>query len=199
MKHGQILVISGASGAGKGTVCRALMERFPDMHLSISATTRAPRPSEVDGVHYHFLAKPRFEEMIARNQLLEYNRYVDNYYGTPAQPVDEALAEGRDALLEIDVNGALKVKENRPEAILIFLVPPSLAELERRLRARGDTALELIARRLETARAEYELAHQYDYIVVNSTVENACDEISAILKAHTCKTKYRTYYLEEEK
>lgn len=198
MKQGHILVVSGASGVGKGTVCRALVEKLPNLHLSVSATTRPPRPGEEDGVHYYFVTKQHFEEMIAQNKLLEHARYVDNYYGTPAGPVDKALSMGKDVLLEIDVMGALKVKQARPDAILVFLAAPSFAELERRLQGRGDTAPEIMRERLQTAHKEYALAHQYDYIVVNDTVEHACDEITAILAAHKCKTQYRTDCLKEE-
>lgn len=198
MKQGHIIVVSGASGVGKGTVCRALAKRLPNLHISISATTREPRLHEENGVQYYFVTKQRFEEMIAQNELLEYACYVDNYYGTPVAPVDRQLNAGQDVLLEIDVKGALKVKQARPDALLIFITAPSFAELERRLCGRGDTEPGKIEKRLATARLEYKIARQYDYIVVNDTVEHACDEIAAILAAHKCQTKYRTDYLKEE-
>lgn len=198
MKQGHIIVVSGASGVGKGTVCKALKEKFPELYISVSATTRDPRPHEKDGIHYHFVTRQRFEEMIAQNELLEYAPYVGNYYGTPAAPVDKVLAEGQDVLLEIEAKGALRVKQTRPDAVLVFLAAPSFAELERRLRTRGDTSPEKIKERLETAREEYALAHQYDYIVVNDTVERARDEIATILAAHKCQTRFRTDYLKEE-
>ncbi len=198
MKRGQIIVVSGASGTGKGTVCKTLLRQNPDLYFSVSATTRARRPSETDGVDYHFISKQRFEQMIARNELLEYARYVDNYYGTPAAPVDAALDAGRDVLLEIEVQGALRVKQTRPDALLVFLAAPSFAELERRLRGRGDTSPESIAGRLEAARREYALASRYDYIVLNRTVAQACDEITTILTAQKYRAAYRLDTLKEE-
>lgn len=198
MRKGHIVIIAGPSGVGKGTVCKLLLQRNEQMQFSVSATTREPRPNEVDGVHYYFVDKARFEQMIAQNELLEYAPYVDNYYGTPAAPVDAALAEGKDVLLEIDIKGALQVKKARPDAILIFMVAPSLAELENRLRGRGDTSPEKIVKRLATAREEYKAAPQCDYIVVNDEVENAYHEINSILTAHDCQTQFRMDYLKEE-
>lgn len=198
MKQGQIVVISGPSGVGKGTVTKAVMERDPNLRFSVSATTRQRRPSEVDGVNYFFVSTEQFEKMIEDNALLEYARYVQHYYGTPAKAVDEAVAAGRDVVLEIDVQGALQIKKRRPDATLIFIAAPSYEELERRLLGRGDTPAETARIRLETAKLEYAQAPEYDYIVVNDTVENAVNEILSILTAQRCRSKYRTDLLKEE-
>ncbi|MBR4308750.1 MAG: guanylate kinase, partial [Oscillospiraceae bacterium] len=151
MKKGRILIVSGPSGVGKGTVLKELMKRHPNLRFSVSATTRAPRPGEIDGVHYRFLDKACFEDMIQRDALLEYAGYAGNYYGTPLEPVEEALEQGVSVILEIEVQGALKVMERRKDAISIFIGPPSYEELRRRLYGRGDTAPEVAEKRLRIA------------------------------------------------
>ncbi len=191
MKKGKLIVISGPSGVGKGTVIKALLASCDRLRLSVSATTRAMRPGEVDGVNYHFVTKERFEQMIAQNELLEYARYVENYYGTPEFAVDRMLEAGLDVVLEIEVQGALQVKKRRPDAVLIFIAAPSYAELSHRLLGRGDTPEAQIAQRLETARFEYSIAPQYDYIVVNDLVEEARDEILTILAAEALRAQYQ--------
>lgn len=197
MKKGRLIVISGPSGVGKGTVVRQLMQRHDHLRFSVSATTRAIRPGEQDGVNYYYITHEAFEKLISEDALLEYAYYVNNYYGTPEQPVNELLCRGYDVLLEIEVQGALQVKQHRPDAILIFIAAPSFDELARRLRGRGDTAEDQILRRLETARSEYIEARNYDYIVVNKQVDVVTDEILSILTAESLKAYNQTQLLKE--
>ena len=192
---GKLIVISGPSGVGKSTVIKQVMEACPNLKFSISATTRPQRPTEVDGVNYFFVNRESFEEMIRDEKLLEYAEYVGNYYGTPEDPVDQALAEGNDILLHVEPIGALNVKRRRPDAVLIFMVAPSFSILEQRLTGRGDTAPDLVRSRLERARWEYTQANQYDYLVVNDDVNKAVGEICSIITAEKCKTNERYHYL----
>ncbi len=188
-RKGILLVVSGPAGVGKGTVCQYVAKVCPEIFLSISATSRIPRTGEADGIHYYYKTKDEFEAMIQNNELLEYNRYVNgNYYGTPAEPCDEHINRGESIILEIDVEGGRQVKQKRPETIMVFVVPPSFEELERRLRGRGTETEDDIIARLKRARAEFELAKTYDYIVVNDTVENAAEKIIAIAEAEKCRT-----------
>ena len=182
-RRGLLVVVSGPSGVGKSTVVEALSERRP-LGFSVSATTRDPRPSEVDGEHYHFVDRPRFEEMIEAGELLEWAEYADHLYGTPKAPVMEALESGRDMLLDIENEGAKQVKENLPEAILLFILPPSRDELERRLRGRADTSEEAIARRLAVADEQIAEARQgWDWLVTNDDVTSVMARIDRILAA----------------
>lgn len=197
MNKGHLIIISGPSGVGKGTVIKRLMQRHERLRYSVSATTRQMRPGEVDGVNYYFVTKEHFEEMIANDELLEHACYVQNYYGTPEAPLDALLEQGFDVLVEVEVQGALQIQKRRPEAILIFIAPPSFAELERRLRGRGDTAEDKMRKRLQTARWECEMAAQYDYIVINDTVDAVTDEILAILTAESCRASNRMQFLKE--
>lgn len=190
MKQGKILIVSGPSGVGKGTVLKALMAKYPNMHFSVSATTRTIRPGEVDGVHYRFMTKAQFEELIARDALLEYASYADNYYGTPAEPVQEGMDRGEIVILEIEVQGALQVMARRKDAISIFIAPPSYEELRNRLFNRGDTAPEVAEKRLKIAIEECSHAHEYKYTVVNDTVEEAVRQVEAILLAESCRSEY---------
>lgn len=195
---GKLIVISGPSGVGKSTVIKQVMSLCPNLQFSVSATTRPMRPGEVDGKNYFFVDKAQFQKMIDEKALLEYAEYVGNYYGTPTEPLDQALKQGTDILLDIEVQGALNVKRLRPDAALIFMLAPSFQEIEKRLTGRGDTSPELIRNRLERARWEYSQAKQYDYLVVNDDVEKAAAEIRAILTAEKCKTSNRVQYLKEE-
>jgi guanylate kinase len=182
MDKGLLIVVSGPSGAGKGTVMKELMSGG-DYALSVSATTRSPREGEVDGENYFFKSREEFEGMIADNEFLEYAEFCGNYYGTPVGYVAKQLDAGKNVILEIEVKGAFQVKERLPEAVLIFLAPPSLNELESRLVGRGTESAEVVAQRLARAEEELELISDYDYIVINDKVENAADDIRAIVKA----------------
>lgn len=197
MKKGRLIVISGPSGVGKGTVVKALMARDPNVKLSVSATTREIRPGEIHGVHYYFITKPEFEQMIAEGRFLEYAQYVSNYYGTPEEPVDRMLEQGYDVILEIEVQGGLQIMERRPDAISIFIVAPSFEVLAQRLRGRGDTAEDVILERLETARREYRTAQQYHYVIVNDRLEDAVDDVAAILRANALRANQQLELLKE--
>ena len=196
--RGTLLIFSGPSGVGKGTIVKELRRRSDKVRLSVSATTRAPRPEDVEGVTYYFKTMEEFEAMIDRDEFLEYAVYTGNCYGTPAGPVDELLEAGYDVVLEIEVQGALQVMERRPDAVSVFIAAPSFAELERRLKGRGDTSGSDLEHRLQTARIEYTLAPKYDYIVVNDRVERCADEVMAILAADKCRAKYRLNLLKED-
>ena len=197
-QKGRIIIVSGPSGVGKGTVVHQLMEEDPRLQFSVSATTRAKRPNEIDGVHYYFVDHAAFEKMIEDGEMLEYARYADNYYGTPLRPVNEALERGNSVILEIEVQGALQVMARRPDAISIFVAPPSYAELRRRLFGRGDTAPEIAEKRLAIALEECRLASKYQYTVVNDTIPGALAEFRAILAAEACRSQYREIHLKEE-
>ena len=183
---GVLVVFSGPSGSGKGTVLAQYFAAHPEAAFSVSATTRAPRPGEVDGVNYHFVTRERFEEMISQGEVLEYTQYGGNYYGSPAGPIREALEQGRDVVLEIEVEGAMQVRERFPEALLVFVLPPSFQELERRLTSRGTETPEQIGGRLAAARRELALAPRYDYLLVNSQVEQAARQLGEIIASAKC-------------
>lgn len=187
MNRGLLLVLSGPSGVGKGTVCSALRQKQDDLVYSVSATTRAPRQGEVDGVNYFFKSREQFQDMIARDALLEYAEYVGNYYGTPRDFVERTLDSGKDIILEIEVQGALKVKEKFPEGVFIFLVPPSLEELKERITGRGTEAADVIDNRMSVAVEEMNLIRYYDYAVVNDEIESACQRIQCIITAERCR------------
>ena len=197
IEKGNLLVISGPSGAGKGTLCRILVEKDPAIKLSVSATTRPPRGDERDGVHYHFLTRAVFQRMIEAGDLLEWAEVYSNYYGTPRRLVYDVLEQGRDVILEIDIQGALQVKEKIRSAVLIFIAPPSLGELRRRLTARGTDAPEEIARRLSFTAAEMKLASRYDYIVLNDEVGPAVAKLQSIVRAEKCRPRFFEGYLAQ--
>lgn len=183
---GTLFVITGPSGAGKGTVLKQVIQSLDQLYFSVSATTRAPREGEVDGVHYHFLTRERFEQLIEADRFLEYARYAENYYGTPLDPVEEHLAQGHDVILEIELQGALQVKKRLPQAVLVFIAPPSFEELENRLRGRGTEQEEVILKRLAIAREECAHMDEFRYIVVNDEVDSAADRLRAVMLSHRC-------------
>ena len=187
MNRGLLIVVSGASGTGKGTVCKKILADLPAVAYSISATTRAPRPGEVDGKEYYFISRDEFKAWIDDGKFLEFAEVYGNYYGTPLNKIEERLKRGEDILLEIDVQGALNVKRKMPEGIYIFLLPPSLEELRRRIEGRGTETPESLKRRLANAVAEIQIGREYDYAVVNDSVDNAAAQIKAILAAERCK------------
>ena len=176
---GKLFVISGASGVGKSTVLAKVMAARNDLRFSVSATTRAPRPGEVDGESYYFITKEQFEDMIRRGEFLEYDAHMGNYYGTPKNQLDKL--ENGSLILDIEPNGAFNVRKNCADAVLIFIAPPSVEELDRRLRGRGDTSEEQIRLRQERVRWEMEQSKQYDYVVINDQVEACVDEILNII------------------
>jgi len=181
IKKGRLFVISAPSGAGKGTVIERLMQIRPELKLSVSATTRPPRKGEVHTVSYYFVSRESFQEMISKDEFLEYAEYVGEMYGSPKAPIYEHVSEGRNVLLEIEVQGAKQIKEKEPCAVSIIIIPPDMEELERRLRGRGTDSDEKIASRLARARQELEYKDQYDYIVVNDEVSRAANEILSII------------------
>ena len=183
MKKGLLIVVSGASGTGKGTVCKELLARERGVAFSVSATSRAPREGEQDGREYYFRTRAEFEAMIAEGAFLEYADVYGNYYGTPLAPIEARRSAGEDILLEIDTQGALNVMERCPDGTFIFLLPPSLEELRRRITGRGTESKESLARRLAAARDEIRLGRRYRYAVLNDTVENAAAQIQTILAA----------------
>ncbi|MCS7067157.1 MAG: guanylate kinase [Meiothermus sp.] len=182
MPRGNLFVMTGASGVGKGTIRGRLLE-YHRMYYSISMTTRPPRVGERHGVDYYFVSKAEFESKIAQNGFLEWAQYVDDYYGTPREPVEEALANGRDVILEIEVQGALQVKQAMPDAILVFIIPPSLSELRRRLLVRGTDSLAKIHKRLKRAEEEIRMADQFKYVLVNDQLDKAVSDFAAIIQA----------------
>ena len=190
-------MVSGPSGTGKGTVCSELLTQAQDLAYSISATTRQPRAGEVDGKNYYFMDKADFEQKIAEGGFLEYANVYGNYYGTPLAKIEERLAAGEDILLEIDTQGALNVMKKCPDGLFIFLVPPSLAELERRIRGRGSETAESLAKRMGSAKKEIEDGRKYGYVVVNDTVKKAVSRIMAIRTAEHCRVEKNQEIFEE--
>ncbi len=183
MNKGTLYVLSAPSGCGKGTVLGELFKRTDNVFYSVSATTRAPREGEVDGVNYYFVTKERFLELVRNDGMLEYATFVDNYYGTPKAPIEEKLAEGKDVILEIETAGAMMVKAVCPEAVLIFMLPPSIEELAHRLEGRGTETEEVIQKRVTQAYREIRLANNYDYVFVNDNLSDAVDDLMMIMKS----------------
>ena len=186
-ERGSLIVVSGPSGSGKGTVIQEFMSKNKDAWLSISCTSRDPRPGDVPNESYFFLTRDEFEKKIENNEFLEYAEYNGNYYGTPKEHIEEKLTKGIDVILEIEVQGALKVKELIPEAICIFIMPPSMKELKKRLVGRGTETKDKVLARFKTAYQEINNVTNYNYVVTNDTVENAANKIAAILLSETCR------------
>ena len=197
MRKGKTFIICGPSGVGKGTVVARLLASDPTLYFSVSATTRPPRAGEEDGVHYHFLDRGTFEQWIAAGDFLEYAEYVGNLYGTPRIYVDKAMEQGRDVLLDIEIQGAEQVRQKRPETVRIYVAPPSWAELERRLVGRGTEDMEKVRFRLARGREEFAAARDFDYLVINDTVDRAVDELRAIMYAEHCRPQERIGQIHE--
>ena len=196
---GLLIVVSGPSGAGKGTICSALREQFPNIQYSISMTTRKPRPGEVDGVNYYFADNARFEQLLAEDAFLEHAKVYDHYYGTPKKYVYQMLEEGKHVMLEIDIQGAMQVKKRYPQGVFIYIVPPSRDVLEKRLRGRQTDSDDVIAGRPAKARAELDWIDRYDYVIVNDELEKAVDEAASILKAEQCKVTRNAHRIAHTK
>lgn len=186
-KNGKLYVFTGPSGTGKGTILSHVLKQDKRLFLSVSATTRAPREGETHGKHYYFLDKQTFEDKINKGEFLEHAQYVGNYYGTLEQPVNEQLKSGNDVVLEIEVQGAMQIHEKRPDAVMIFVAPPSIEELERRLIGRGTENAEKIAARMKTAEEELKQSDKFDYIIVNDDLDCAIADLLAILRAERCR------------
>ena len=196
MNKGILIVVSAPSGCGKGTILAEVMkdEKF---YYSVSATTRSPRPGETDGVNYHFLGREQFEELIKTGGMLEYAEYCGNYYGTPRDKVLEKINEGKHVILEIEVQGAMQIREKCPEAVFVFIAPPSVAELRNRLEKRGTETPEVINQRVSEAAQEISFAYRYDYVVVNNILEDAVNDFISVIRAEELKAENQKNIIDE--
>ena len=197
MSKGGVFIISGPSGSGKDTLLKKLFEKCPELKFSISSITRGMREGEVEGEKYNFISREKFESMIKEDKLLEYNVYVNNYYGTPREPVEKAVAENKDIFIEVDVNGAESIRQKLPEAISIFVMPPSFEELKRRLSGRGTETEEVINLRMAESLGEIKRAVEYDYIVVNDDLSTAVQDVIAIIKGSKYALKRQKNIIDE--
>ena len=194
--RGMLIVVSAPAGCGKGTILSEIL-KDDNFCYSVSATTRSPRPGEVDGVNYHFMTVDEFKNLADNDGMLEYAQFCDNYYGTPRKFVEEKLSEGKDVILEIEVQGAMIVKKNFPEALLVFILPPSINELRRRLHKRGTETEEVIEKRVSKASGEIKMAENYDYAFINGELETAIDDLKAIIRAERCTLKRQKNTIRE--
>ena len=199
-EKGILIVVSGFSGSGKGTIMKELLARYPDTYaLSISATTRSPREGEVDGREYFFVSKDEFEKMIAKGELIEYAKYVENYYGTPRDYVEKKLDEGKDVILEIEIQGALNVKKMFPDTLLLFVTPPSAEELKKRLVGRGTETMDVIESRMDRACEEAEGMENYDYLIVNDSLDRCVEEMHSIIRGEHRRSSRNCEFMKEIK
>lgn len=197
MHKGQLYILSGPSGSGKDTILKVVLEQLDNLKLSISSITRQMRPGEVNGEKYNFISRELFEKLLSEDSFLEHNVYADEYYGTPRKPVEQQLEQGNDVILEIDVNGAEEIRRKCPEAISVFILPPSFSVLKERLSARGTETSQKLEKRLEIALEEIKSADKYDYLVVNDNLDEACKELVSIILCNRCKSENRNYLLKE--
>jgi guanylate kinase len=196
VRQGILIVLSGPSGTGKGTICKELLQTSPNLHYSISATTRSPRAGETDGVNYWFTAKGDFQSMVQADELLEWAEVYGNYYGTPRRYVTQMLHSGKDVVLEIDPQGALQIKAKFPQGVFVYIVPPSIRELAARINKRGTESPEVIEKRLSAAYEELSFAYKYNYVVVNDEVDQATAKIASIIRAEKCRVERNTDLIE---
>ena len=199
MKRGILLVISGFAGSGKGTIVKELINRYDNYSLSVSATTRAPRPGEQDGREYYFVSREEFVRMINADELLEHAEYVGNYYGTPWKYVDDRLKEGKDVILEIEQQGALQIKSKRPETLLLFVMPPNVKEIYSRLKKRGTETEEVIMKRMRQGAAEAEMIEKYDFLIINDDLDRCVEDVHNTITCSKCSTIRNRDFIDEVK
>ena len=198
-RKGVLVILSGFAGSGKGTIIRELLAKYDNYALSVSATTRAPREGEVEGVHYFFKTEEEFKEMIAKGELLEYANYVGNYYGTPRAYVKDQLSQGKNVILEIETEGALSIKREYPDAVLVFVMPPSVNEIYNRLKGRGTETEEVIAKRMKKAGVEISVVDRYDYLMINDVLSESVEAFNAIVTSQQMTVSRNRDYINDKK